>query len=202
MSQTTVYDTYGSAPSASHRRTAPSRWTCSATPCGPRASTRRPTSTTTSRPASATTTRTRQPRRWTWPGVFPEGDPVAVLVRYHTPNVYAAVVVWYYVAPGVAMFIAGQFLISTSRIWFARMGGSLGLRSHLPAWPLKREQRMTDTEDRLRRTMEGIIQKFQSAPPHGGRRASYCSRAVLRAFQSAPPHGGRPTRRATSRPWR
>ena len=117
---------------------------------------------------------------WTWPGVFPEGDPVAVLVRYHTPNVYAAVVVWYYVAPGVAMFIAGQFLISTSRIWFARMGGSLGLRSHLPAWPLKREQRMTDTEDRLRRTMEGIIQKFQSAPPHGGR----------------------PARRATSRPWR
>ena len=73
---------------------------------------------------------------WTWPGVFPEGDPVAVLVRYHTPNFYAAVVVWYYVAPGVAMFIAGQFLISTSRIWFARMGVSLGLRSHLPAWPL------------------------------------------------------------------
>ena len=27
---------------------------------------------------------------------------------------------------------------------------------------------MTDTEDRLRRTMEGIIQKFQSAPPHEG----------------------------------
>ena len=26
---------------------------------------------------------------WTWPGVFPEADPVAVLVRYHTPNVYA-----------------------------------------------------------------------------------------------------------------
>ena len=63
VSQTAVYDTCGSAPSASHRRTAPSRWTCSATPCGPRASTRRPTSTTTSRPASATTTRTRQPRR-------------------------------------------------------------------------------------------------------------------------------------------
>ena len=34
-----------------------SRWTCSATPCGPRASTTRPTSTTTSPPASATTGR-------------------------------------------------------------------------------------------------------------------------------------------------
>ena len=49
---------------------------------------------------------------WTWPGAFPEADPVAVLVRYHTPNVYRAVVVWYYVAPGVAVFLAGQFLIS------------------------------------------------------------------------------------------
>ena len=73
---------------------------------------------------------------WTWPGVFPEADPVAVLVRYHTPNYYAAIVVWYYVAPGVAVFLTGQFLISTSRIWFARMGVSLGLRSRLPAWPL------------------------------------------------------------------
>ena len=53
---------------------------------------------------------------WTWPCAFPEADPVAVLVRYHTPNFYAAVVAWYYVVPGVAVFIAGQFLISTSRI--------------------------------------------------------------------------------------
>ena len=59
---------------------------------------------------------------WTWPGVFPKADPVAVLVRYHTPNVYAAVVAWYYVAPGVAVFLIGQFLISTSRI-FVRPDG-------------------------------------------------------------------------------
>ena len=73
---------------------------------------------------------------WTWPGAFPAADPVAVLVRYHTPNVYRAVVVWYYVAPGVAVFLAGQFLLATSRIWFARMGVSVGLRSRLPTWPL------------------------------------------------------------------
>ena len=73
---------------------------------------------------------------WTWPGVFPAGDPVAVLVRYNTPNFYTAVIAWYYVAPGVAAFLAGQFLISTSRIWFARMGVSLGLRSRLPRWSL------------------------------------------------------------------
>ena len=73
---------------------------------------------------------------WTWPGAFPEADPVAVLVRYHTPTTYRAVVAWYYVAPGVAVFLAGQFLISTSRIWFARMGVRVGRRSRLPAWPL------------------------------------------------------------------
>ena len=73
---------------------------------------------------------------WTWPGAFPEGDPVAVLVSYHTPTFYTGVVVWYYLAPGVAVFIAGQLLISSSRIWFARMGVSVGLRSSLPAWPL------------------------------------------------------------------
>ena len=38
-------------------RRLPSRWTCSATPCGPLASTTRSTSTTTSPPASATTGR-------------------------------------------------------------------------------------------------------------------------------------------------
>ncbi len=73
---------------------------------------------------------------WTWPGAFPEADPVAVLVRFHTPNVYAAVVAWYYLAPGVAVWLAGQFLLSTSRIWFARMGVRVGLRSRLPRWPL------------------------------------------------------------------
>ena len=57
---------------------------------------------------------------WTRPGMLPEADPVAVRVRIHPPLFYRAVVAWYDVAPGVAVFLAGQFLISTSRIWFAR----------------------------------------------------------------------------------
>ena len=56
ISQTTVCVTCGSATPASQRRTAPSRWTCSATRCRPGASTPA-TSTTTARPASATTAR-------------------------------------------------------------------------------------------------------------------------------------------------
>ena len=73
---------------------------------------------------------------WTWPGAFPAADPVAGLVRSHTPNVYRAVVAWYDLAPGVAVFLAGQFRISSARIWFARMGVRVGLRSRLPTWPL------------------------------------------------------------------
>ena len=73
---------------------------------------------------------------WTWPGAFPEADPVAVLVRFHTPTAYTGVVAWYYVAPGMAVFLAGQFLIATSRIWFARVGVSVGFRSRLPSWSL------------------------------------------------------------------
>ena len=73
---------------------------------------------------------------WTWPGAFPEADPLAVLVRYHTPNVYTTVVAWYYVAPGVAAFLAGQVFISTRQIWFTRMGVGLRLRARLPRWPL------------------------------------------------------------------
>ena len=68
----------------------------------------------------------------TWPGPF----PLAILVQYYTPNVYTAVVAWYYVAPGVAVFLAGQLLISTGWIWFARMGVGVGLRARLPRWPL------------------------------------------------------------------
>ena len=38
-------------------------------------------------------------------------------------------------APGVAVFLAGQFLISTARIWFARMGVTAGAHFPLDAAP-------------------------------------------------------------------
>ncbi len=68
--------------------------------------------------------------------VCPAADPVAVLVRVHTPNFYRAGVAWDDLTPGWAVFLAGQFLISTSRSWVARMGIRVGRRSRLPAWPL------------------------------------------------------------------
>ncbi len=73
---------------------------------------------------------------WTWPGPFPEADPVAVLVRINTPSFYQVVVGWYYLAPGVAVFLTGQLLLGSSRVWFAHLGVRFGLRSTLPTWPL------------------------------------------------------------------
>ena len=70
------------------------------------------------------------------PAVCPAADPVAVLVRVHTPNFYRAGVAWDDLTPGWAVFLAGQFLISTSRSWIARMGIRVGRRSRLPARPL------------------------------------------------------------------
>ena len=70
------------------------------------------------------------------PAPFPRPIPSRSSFASTRPTAYRAIVAWYYVAPGVAVFLAGQFLISTSRIWFARMGVSLGLRSRLPTWPL------------------------------------------------------------------
>ena len=70
------------------------------------------------------------------PAVCPAADPVAVLVRVHTPNFYRAGVAWDDLTPGWAVFLAGQFLISTSRSWVARMGIRVGRRSRLPSWPL------------------------------------------------------------------
>ena len=37
---------------------------------------------------------------WTWPSAFPAADPVAVLVRVHTPNFYRAGVAWDDLTPG------------------------------------------------------------------------------------------------------
>ncbi len=73
---------------------------------------------------------------WTWPGPFPADDPLAVLVHVHTPNFSHAAVAWYYIVPGLAVYLAGMLVVSTSRIWFAHAGVRLGLRSRLPAWPL------------------------------------------------------------------
>ena len=62
---------------------------------------------------------------------------MAALIRYDTPNVYRAVVAWYYVAPGVPVFLAGQLPHQPHRgSGSPGWASSVGLRSRLPTWPL------------------------------------------------------------------
>ena len=103
----------------------------------------------------------------TWPGRFPVDDPLAILVHFHTPNFSQAAVAWYYVAPGVAVYLAGMLVVSTSRIWFARAGIRFGLRARLPDWPLSPTSDGPSARDAIR-------QSRSRDPCHG------CSTASLR----------------------
>ena len=63
------------------------------------------------------------------------GNPVLDLIAYHDPGLHAVLRVWYYAAPGIAVLLAGSFVLSVWRVWLqprARIGG----RGKLPAWPV------------------------------------------------------------------
>ncbi len=73
-------------------------------------------------------------------GLRLRGSDTAVTPRclgIHSPRPFLPP---YEVAPGVGVFLAGQLLINTCRIWFASLHGELGFRARLPRWPLSPPQ--------------------------------------------------------------
>ena len=62
-------------------------------------------------------------------------DPLLVLIAFHDPGFYTAITVWYYLAPGVAVLLAGLLLLSVYRVWIAK-DGPQAARGALPSWPL------------------------------------------------------------------
>ena len=68
---------------------------------------------------------------------FPaSGDsPVLDLVRFHDPPFYAVLAAWHYLAPGVAILLAGLLLLSVYRVWIAA-DGPQAEKGTLPSWPL------------------------------------------------------------------
>ena len=62
------------------------------------------------------------------------------LVLYHTPNFYAWIVRWYYMAPAAAVIVGGLFLISVWRVWFENVGGNLTAIKLLPPGPLSADK--------------------------------------------------------------
>ena len=61
-------------------------------------------------------------------------NPYLDLVAYHDPDLHTLIRVWYHIAPGIAVLLAGSIGLSVSRVWLqprARRGGG----SRLPDWP-------------------------------------------------------------------
>ena len=60
------------------------------------------------------------------------GNPVLDLIAYHDPGFHTVIRVWYYVAPAVAVLLAGSLGLSVWRVWLQpRAGGGRG-RGTLP----------------------------------------------------------------------
>ena len=67
-----------------------------------------------------------------FPGI---GDnPYLDLIAHNDPGLHAAIRVWYYAAPGVAVVLAGSVVLSVWRVWFQPLV-RIVRRGRLPKWP-------------------------------------------------------------------
>ncbi len=67
-----------------------------------------------------------------FPGI---GDnPYLDLIAHNDPGLHAAIRVWYYAAPGVAVVLAGSVVLSVWRVWFQPLV-RIVRRGRLPRWP-------------------------------------------------------------------
>ena len=69
-----------------------------------------------------------------WPFRGHGDSPILDLVEDYYPTFYKALTVWYYLAPGVAVLLAGLLLLSVYRVWIAK-DGPQAARGALPSWP-------------------------------------------------------------------
>ena len=74
---------------------------------------------------------------------FPPLDehPILVLVQYHTPNFFDAMVVWYYVTPFAVVMLTGFISVTIWRVWLEGRRSDFASFSKLPPWPLDPEQK-------------------------------------------------------------
>ena len=62
------------------------------------------------------------------------GNPYLDLIAHNDPGIHTAIRAWYYLAPGVAVFLAGSIMLSVARVWLQPLAGRRN-RGRLPAWP-------------------------------------------------------------------
>ena len=74
---------------------------------------------------------------------FPSLDenPVLALVRYHTPNFFDWLVLWYYVSPFVAVMLSGLIAVTVWKVWLEGRRRDFAPFAKLPPWPLDPKQK-------------------------------------------------------------
>ena len=60
------------------------------------------------------------------------GNPVLDLIAYHDPGFHTVIRVWYYVAPAVAVVLAGSLGLSVWRVWLQPRAGGGIMKLSLP----------------------------------------------------------------------
>ena len=70
-----------------------------------------------------------------------EEHPILVLVEYHTPNFFDALVVWYYVTPFAAVMLTGFISVTIWKVWLEGRRSDFAPFSKLPPWPLDPKQK-------------------------------------------------------------
>ncbi len=64
----------------------------------------------------------------------PGGNPYLDLIADRDPGLHRAIYLWHFLAPGVAVFLAGSIALSVSRVWIQPRSGR-GAQGRLPDWP-------------------------------------------------------------------
>ncbi|MXX35181.1 MAG: type IV secretion system DNA-binding domain-containing protein [Gemmatimonadales bacterium] len=68
----------------------------------------------------------------------PGGNPYLDLIADRDPGLHRAIHLWHFLAPGVAVFLAGSIALSVSRVWIQPRRGR-GAQGQLPDWPTSPE---------------------------------------------------------------
>ena len=64
-----------------------------------------------------------------------------VLVQYHTPNFFEALVLWYYVLPLVTVMLTGFISVTIWKVWLEGRRRDFAPFAKLPPWPLDAKQK-------------------------------------------------------------
>ena len=68
----------------------------------------------------------------------PGGNPYLDLIADRDPGLHRVIHLWHFLAPGVAVLLAGSIALSVSRVWLQPRSGP-GAQGRLPDWPTSPE---------------------------------------------------------------